>query len=193
MNLNLIVALLIVAAAAASGLLTQVLNNDLLQTEVFATLKSSGSQSSQDDIAEIIPGSSPLNSIVNGETTKLHYSTTGLEGSLIDEPQGAPLNNNSNSTARLTQLPQTSQQRTVPDDDCLFNPALLKCAPIAGKCPPGFLMNEEEQCFPDKPCPPGYTKLDEDETGTCYPLSPTTSLMTNGSNTSSSDGSSTNE
>ena len=31
-------------------------------------------------------------------------------------------------------------------------------------------MNEEEQCFPDKPCPPGFAKLDGDETGTCYPV-----------------------
>ena len=34
-------------------------------------------------------------------------------------------------------------------------------------------MNEDEQCFPDKPCPPGYAKIDEDETGTCYPSDPT--------------------
>ena len=65
-----------------------------------------------------------------------------------------------------------------PDDDCLFNPSLPKCVPIEGKCPSGFLMNENEQCFPDKPCPAGFTKIDEDETGTCYPIShlPTPSL-----------------
>ena len=76
--------------------------------------------------------------------------------------------------------------REEPDDDCLFNPSLPKCAPIAGKCPLGFLMNEKEQCFPDKPCPPGFAKLDEDETGTCYPVSTTTPPTTNGANLSSS-------
>jgi hypothetical protein len=93
-------------------------------------------------------------------------------------PQG-PLLVNSNLTAGLTQPPQPSPQRIAPDDDCLFNPALPKCAPIAGKCPPGFLMNEEEQCFPDKPCPPGFSKLDEDETGTCYPVSSLTPSSSN--------------
>ncbi len=57
-----------------------------------------------------------------------------------------------------------------PDDDCLFDPSLPKCSPPDnGKCPDGFLMNENGQCFPDKPCPPGYTKIDDDETGTCHP------------------------
>jgi hypothetical protein len=60
-----------------------------------------------------------------------------------------------------------------PDDDCLFDPSLPKCAPIDGKCPDGFLMNENEQCFPDKPCPTGFEKRDEDETGKCYPIEPT--------------------
>ena len=60
-----------------------------------------------------------------------------------------------------------------PDDDCLFDPSLPKCAPIDGKCPDGFLMNENEQCFPDKPCPTGFEKRDEDETGKCYPIGPT--------------------
>ena len=50
-------------------------------------------------------------------------------------------------------------------------------------------MNEDEQCFPDKPCPAGFTKHDEDETGACYPVGPTTPPMTNETNISSSDGS----
>jgi hypothetical protein len=60
-----------------------------------------------------------------------------------------------------------------PDDACLFDPSLPKCAPIDGKCPDGFLMNENEQCFPDKPCPTGFEKRDEDETGKCYPIGAT--------------------
>ena len=31
-------------------------------------------------------------------------------------------------------------------------------------------MNEDGQCFPDKPCPTGFEKRDEDETGRCYPI-----------------------
>ena len=49
-----------------------------------------------------------------------------------------------------------------------FEPSLPKCVPIDGKCPDGFLMNENEQCFPDKPCPPGFEKRDQDDTGRCY-------------------------
>ena len=96
----------------------------------------------------------------------------------------APLFISSNLTAGMTQPPPPSPQRIAPDDDCLFDPALPKCAPIAGKCPPGFLMNGEAQCFPDKPCPPGFTRLDEDETGACHPVSTATPPMTNGTSTS---------
>jgi hypothetical protein len=61
-----------------------------------------------------------------------------------------------------------------PDDDCLYDPSLPKCAPINGVCPEGFNMNEEGQCFPDKPCPPGYARADNDESGACLPInSPT--------------------
>ena len=84
-------------------------------------------------------------------------STTGeSDSSLINDTQGAA-------------APEANL-REEPDDDCLFNPSLPKCAPIEGKCPPGFLMNANAQCFPDKPCPAGYTKFDGDETGTCYPV-----------------------
>ena len=137
---------LIVLAVVLSGLVTQLLNNDLPPSRVFATLKLGNSQLA---------------------------------------PQGLLLVN-SNLTAGLTQPPQPSRQRISPDDDCLFKPALPKCTPIAGKCPPGFLMNEEEQCFPDKPCPPGFSKLDEDETGRCYPVSSLTQFSSNKSYVGSS-------
>jgi hypothetical protein len=93
----------------------------------------------------------------------------GVNGSTIADLQ-------TNDTAKretpeMTETQMNVSGRVVPDDDCLFNPSLPKCAPIEGKCPSGFLMNENEQCFPDKPCPTGFTKLDEDETGTCYPVS----------------------
>ena len=115
------------------------------------------------------------------------FATLKLDDSQL-APQG-PLLVSSNLTAGLTQLPppQSSSQRITPDDDCLFNPALPKCTPVERKCPPGFLLNEEEQCFPDKPCPPGFTKLDEDETGACYPVGTNTPII-NGTNMSSSAG-----
>jgi hypothetical protein len=190
------VASLIVLAAASSGLITQVLNTDIPQIRVFATLKLGDPQFTQDDVTAVAVYHSPIYSAAIGESaatgesikTLTYYSTSSLEEPPIDENQEGSLIS-SNLTSRLTQLPQPGPPRIVPDDDCLFNPALPKCAPVAGKCPPAFLMNEEEQCFPDKPCPSGFTKLDEDETGTCYPVSPTTPLMTNGSNISSSDGS----
>jgi hypothetical protein len=62
-----------------------------------------------------------------------------------------------------------------PDNDCLFNPSLPKCKPPPGQdCPEGFLMNEDGNCFPDKPCPSGYERLEDDETGTCHPIVETT-------------------
>jgi hypothetical protein len=64
------------------------------------------------------------------------------------------------------------ENRELPDDDCLFNPSMEKCSPVGNRCPPGFLMNEDQNCFPDKPCPSGFTKIDEDETGTCHPVEP---------------------
>jgi hypothetical protein len=63
-------------------------------------------------------------------------------------------------------------QDSTPDDSCLFHPEQEKCKPdqITGKCPSGFSMNENQHCFPDKPCPPRYEKHNNDETGACYPI-----------------------
>jgi hypothetical protein len=67
----------------------------------------------------------------------------------------------------------------------LVNPSLPKGKPSLGEdCPEEFLMNEDGNCFPDKPCPAGYQKLEDDETGTCHPtveltpeLTPTSDLL----------------
>ena len=48
-----------------------------------------------------------------------------------------------------------STERQPPDDNCLFDPSLPRCAPIDGKCPPGCLTKEDGNCCPDKPCPKG--------------------------------------
>src|SRR5918911_4992421 len=61
-----------------------------------------------------------------------------------------------------------------PDEDCVFNLSLSKCKATCDannfcQCPKGFSMNEDDNCFPDKPCPKGFERHNEDETGACYP------------------------
>ena len=77
-----------------------------------------------------------------------------------------------NLTANSSSKQPATLDRDLPDDECLFDPSLEKCAPIGDRCPAGFLMNEDQNCFPDKPCPSGYTKIDDDETGTCHHIEP---------------------
>jgi hypothetical protein len=155
----------------------QLFNTELVQLHGFGILKRGYAQLSQDENGSKMVGSR-TNDTAIGETreiaeTQMNASSTNLDGSFIEKSQGA--------------MPEMSP-RLVPDDDCLFNPSLPKCAPVGGKCPSGFLMNENEQCFPDKPCPAGFIKLDEDETGRCYPVSshPTPSLSGRDNLTSSS-------
>jgi hypothetical protein len=155
--------------ATMGGLMIQAFNTELPRLLVFASLKLDESQAGQE------------------RKTQTDDLTTAIIGSFKIKYQGAQLFN-PKPTVLLTPL-QKASPGIYPDDDCLFDPSLPKCSPIEGKCPAGFLMNEDEQCFPDKPCPAGFTNHDEDETGTCYPVDPTTPLMTNGTNISSSDGS----
>lgn len=77
-------------------------------------------------------------------------------------PQPGPL------TSALTPIP--TKLPGLPNDDCLFDPSLPNCVPIAGKCPEGFAMNEDGQCYPRKPCPPGFERRDDDESGACLPI-----------------------
>jgi hypothetical protein len=158
-------------AAMSGGLMIQAFNTELPRLLVFATLKLGESQAGQE------------------QKTQTNDSTNTINGSFNNKYQGAQiLMPTLEPTVLLTPL-QKASPGIYPDDDCLFDPSLPKCSPIEGKCPVGFLLNEDEQCFPDKPCPAGFTKRDEDETGACYPVGPTTPLMTNGTNISSSDGS----
>jgi hypothetical protein len=155
-------------AAMSCGLLIQTVNTELPELLVFATLKLGESEAGQE------------------RKTQTNDLTTTLNASVNNKFQAQLLN--PETTILLTPL-QKASLGIYPDDDCLFDPSLPKCSPIGGKCPVGFLMNEDEQCFPDKPCPAGFTKRDEDETGACYPVVPTTPLVTNGTNMSSLDGS----
>ena len=87
------------------------------------------------------------------------------ETDTIIEPVEVPVLNSNSSKQQPT---RDATDREPPDDDCLFDPSLPKCAPIDGECPDGFAMNEDGQCYPNKPCPKGYERRDDDETGTCY-------------------------
>jgi hypothetical protein len=64
-----------------------------------------------------------------------------------------------------------SPQPMPPYEGCLLDPTLPECTPPPGaECPQGYLMNEDGQCYPDKPCPPGYERIDDDESGACHPI-----------------------
>jgi hypothetical protein len=52
---------------------------------------------------------------------------------------------------------------------CYFDPNNKACEPVNGKCRPGFGFNDDDRCIPIGECPSGYGRLDDDETGTCYP------------------------
>jgi hypothetical protein len=55
---------------------------------------------------------------------------------------------------------------------CFLDPADTRCPkpdPKTGECPPGWGMNDDDQCVPHGKCPPGHSRLDEDETSRCYP------------------------
>lgn len=80
---------------------------------------------------------------------------------------------NTDGKCQTTSTTALLQSQTNPDDSCLFHPEQDKCKPdpTTGQCPSGFNMNENGHCFPDKPCPKGFENHDNDETGTCYPIS----------------------
>ena len=62
-----------------------------------------------------------------------------------------------------------------PDEECAFNPSLPKCKATCDennfcKCPEDFVMNEDDNCRPDKPCPKGFEEHKDDETGKCFKI-----------------------
>ena len=93
-------------------------------------------------------------------------------------------NHDYDETGNAGVTPTPTPTPSQPDDECLFEPSLPKCAPGGdGKCPSGFNMNGDGNCFPDKPCPSGYENHDYDETGKCWSKenptpTPTTSTLT---------------
>jgi hypothetical protein len=65
----------------------------------------------------------------------------------------------------------TEEGNEQPDEECLYEPSLLKCTPGPEGCPMGFSMNAYEQCFPRHQggCPKGYHSHEDDESGRCIP------------------------
>ncbi|WP_196817207.1 hypothetical protein [Candidatus Nitrosocosmicus oleophilus] len=66
-------------------------------------------------------------------------------------------------------IPPIGVTNEGPDNDCLMNPDLPKCAYVDGDCPDGFFNNDDDQCVPEGGCPDGYHTVDDDETGRCIP------------------------
>ena len=66
---------------------------------------------------------------------------------------------------------EDEEERPAPEPSiCYFDPDNEACNPDEeGKCPSGFGFNEDGQCIPQGKCPDGYGRLDNDETGRCYP------------------------
>ena len=63
---------------------------------------------------------------------------------------------------------------TPPEEEpsiCYFEPNdAPECQPDEeGNCPNDWPMNEDGNCHPGGDCPDGYGRVDDDETGTCYP------------------------
>jgi hypothetical protein len=52
---------------------------------------------------------------------------------------------------------------------CYCDPNNEACEPVNGKGRPGFGFNDDDRFIPIGECPSGYGRLDDDETGTCYP------------------------
>ena len=125
---------------------------------------------------------SPTNENAYAQSQEENRTTSQAVAKALDSPDISDTSHvvvNDTDNTRLDNLTTNSSRiqpstidRESPDDECLFDPSLEKCAPIGDRCPAGFLMNEDQNCFPDKPCPSGYTKIDDDETGTCHHIEP---------------------
>ena len=53
---------------------------------------------------------------------------------------------------------------------CYFDQTQPECQPDEnGDCPNNWPKNDNDQCHPGGSCPEGFGRVDDDETGTCYP------------------------
>jgi hypothetical protein len=142
---------LMVGPAASSGL------------NVYSQSNETGSPS--ENVVQTIPENPPEENVGIAEDEELVSENTLTSGS-----DGNNDNQNTvNETSQKEEIAEPSNSQ--PDGDCLFDPSLPKCAPDEnGKCPDGFAMNGDGQCFPrhDR-CPEGYHSHEDDESGKCIP------------------------
>jgi len=117
------------------------------------------------------------NSLPEARVETLPDASTEEAEENIDQEIPADISTNTTSNDDIQNVPndknQVSEPSSVsnPDGDCLFDPSLPKCTPDEnGKCPEGFAMNGDGQCFPrhDR-CPGGYHSHEDDESGRCIP------------------------
>jgi hypothetical protein len=100
----------------------------------------------------------------------------GDEGLIAENNSTSGSDGDSNNQNTLNETSQEAEEvvktlNSQPDEDCLFDPSLPKCAlDENGNCPEGFAMNGDGQCFPrhDR-CPEGYHSHEDDESGRCIP------------------------
>ncbi|CAN5179144.1 hypothetical protein BH18THE2_BH18THE2_14570 [soil metagenome] len=132
-------------------------------------------QNNQWSLSGLSIGAYVLDVIVNTSNGKNAYETVLT----IIEPNHRPLTK-TETTYIVNQLGiwikvdlrmvfEDNATSPPPQSPCYFDPTLEECKPKDGNCPPGFGFNEDEQCIPHGKCPDGYGRLDDDETGKCYP------------------------
>ena len=127
--------------------------------------QSNETSSPSENVVQTNPDNPPEENvgITEDEKSVSEITSSGLEG---DRDNQSTLNKTSQEQQEVL---ETSNPQ--PDRDCLFDPSLPKCAPNeTGKCPEGFGMNGDGQCFPrhDR-CPEGYHSHEDDESGRCIP------------------------
>ena len=128
--------------------------------------QSNGATLPSENADQIILENPPEKSDEIVEDEELIAENTSTSGSDGDSDNQNTLNETSQEGEEVV---KTSNSQ--PDEDCLFDPSLPKCAPDEnGNCPEGFAMNGDGQCFPrhDR-CPEGYHSHEDDESGRCIP------------------------
>ena len=148
--------ILLFAISLLSGFLTQSLF-------VFGQNNNQTDSSVENDIIQYIPDD---DAELNNQDDELLTSENTSSNSHSDDNLA---NDQQNTNNELT-MSNGNSPVSHPDEDCLFDPSMPKCAPDEnGKCPEGFGMNEDGQCFPRGGCPDGYHRVDDDESGRCIP------------------------
>ncbi len=121
--------------------------------------------------SSILSSSTTVSSLDNNFNRHIAFAQEGGGGDEEGDIGGGSEDNGDSGNPVADGLSITPTETTpteTPDGDCLFDPDLPKCAPGPdGKCPDGFAMNEDGQCFPRGGCPEGYHGVGDDESARC--------------------------